>query len=96
MQDFTDDFGAINSTDARHGVEDSVSLNSDLGPKVSEFVCHLGGPHIGTQRMKRDFSLREGVQALRELGARLAVLADDLAQVNPLRAGLLGDRLAFT
>lgn len=73
-----------------------MPVRIQLRPNVLAIQGHLGGPHVGTQRMERYLSLGEGMQALRELGARLAVFADDLAQVNPLRAGLLGDRFTLT
>lgn len=64
--------------------------------EVFERDGHLCSPHVRTQRMERYFSFREGMQALCELGARLAPAADDLTQINPLSTGRFGDRFALT
>lgn len=41
MQNFTDDFSAIDTTDTGHGIKNGVGLNGDFGAKVAQFVCHL-------------------------------------------------------
>lgn len=96
MQHFTDDFCTVNATDTRHRVEYGVGLDGDLGPKVSKFLCHLGGPNIGAQGGQGYFAFRDLVQFLRKIGAGFAMLADNLADVDPLRASSFSDRLTFT
>lgn len=95
MKNLSDYFRSINSSYARDCVENRVRLNSDLCPKVAKFVSHLSGPHIGTQGMQSNLSLGEKVQALRELSAWFTVLADDLAEIDPLRASRCCDRLTL-
>lgn len=78
------------------GFQRSLNGLTDTEPKVFERNGQLSGPHIGTQRMKRYFSFGEGMQPLRELGARLAPAADNLTQVNPFCTGRFGNGFALT
>ena len=95
MQHFTDDFGTIDATDARHGIKNGICLNGNFGAQLAQFVSHLSGPHVRAHGRERYFSFRDFVQFLRELGTGLAPAANDLAEIDPLCSGRLCDRLTF-